>query len=289
MCSSDLMPLFPKNPVRGLWETYHLFRRIGTDDVRPPSLAAPSMTCLLSLPLETMNPAAADAAHDVVIEGYAFHFDTAASNNCTMVMGRKVAAIRTLLARQLEHDRRAHGATTDASVTVAPSAFGRYTYFTTEQEQGVRTLGLTVRAKRTETKPGRVDVAKRSMEASKTAIQRLSRSAHTVRDHGRDAIVTRSKGTKCIFETTATALPVVDQILKKRKKIIINKRTLEILVVTKVADLVVTKVVEEILAVVQVVVVELTLVVERILQVELDKALVDLEMVMAQDKELDKV
>ena len=58
---------------------------------------------------------------------------------------------------------------------------------------------------------------------------------------------------------------------KKRRKIIINKRTLEIL------------------AVVQVVAVELTQVVERILQVELDKARVDLEMVMAQDKELDKV
>ena len=53
-------------------------------------------------------------------------------------------------------------------------------------------------------------------------------------------------------------------------------------------DLAVTKVVEEILAVVQVVV-ELTLVVERILQVELDKALVDLEMVKDQDKVLDKV
>ena len=54
-------------------------------------------------------------------------------------------------------------------------------------------------------------------------------------------------------------------------------------------DLAVTKVVEEILAAVQVVAVELTLVVEQILQVELDKARVDLEMVMAQDKELDKV
>ena len=66
-----------------------------------------------------------------------------------------------------------------------------------------------------------------------------------------------------------------------RSEIIINKRTLEILVVTKV--------VEEILAVFQVVAVELTLVVEQILNQELDKALVDLEMVMAQDKELDKV
>ena len=53
--------------------------------------------------------------------------------------------------------------------------------------------------------------------------------------------------------------------------------------------MVVTKVVEEILGVVQVVAVELTQVVEQILQVELDKVRVDLEMVMAQDKELDKV
>ena len=76
--------------------------------------------------------------------------------------------------------------------------------------------------------------------------------------------------------------PVVIQVeTLVAEEIIINKRTLEILAVTKV--------VEEILAAVQVVAVELTQVVERILQVELDKALVDLEMVMAQDKELDKV
>ena len=83
------------------------------------------------------------------------------------------------------------------------------------------------------------------------------------------------------MELVEKVILVADQILKKKKrrKIIINKRTLEILVVTP----------EEILAVVQVVAVELTLVVERILQVELDKARVDLEMVMAQDKELDKV
>ena len=66
--------------------------------------------------------------------------------------------------------------------------------------------------------------------------------------------------------------PVVIQVeTLVAEEIIINKRTLEIL------------------AVVQVVAVELTQVVERILQVELDKARVDLEMVMAQDKELDKV
>ena len=71
--------------------------------------------------------------------------------------------------------------------------------------------------------------------------------------------------------------PVVTQVETLGvEEIIINKRTLEILVVTKVA--------EEILEVVQVVAVELTLVVEQILQVELDKALVDLEMVMAQDR-----
>ena len=75
------------------------------------------------------------------------------------------------------------------------------------------------------------------------------------------------------MELVEKVILVADQILKKKKrrKIIINKRTLEIL------------------AVVQVVAVELTQVVERILQVELDKARVDLEMVMAQDKELDKV
>ena len=61
------------------------------------------------------------------------------------------------------------------------------------------------------------------------------------------------------------------------EEIIINKRTLE----TQVVILV------EILA--AAVAVELTQVAERILNQELDKALVDLEMVMAQDKELDKV
>ena len=61
------------------------------------------------------------------------------------------------------------------------------------------------------------------------------------------------------------------------EEIIINKRTLETQVVTQV----------EILAVV--VAVELTQVAELILNQELDKALVDLEMVMAQDKELVKV
>ena len=67
------------------------------------------------------------------------------------------------------------------------------------------------------------------------------------------------------------------------EEIIINKLTLEILVVT----------LEEILAVTQVetqvVVVELTQVAELILNLELVKELVDLEMVMDQDKELDKV
>ncbi len=64
---------------------------------------------------------------------------------------------------------------------------------------------------------------------------------------------------------------MVDQILKtKKKKKILNKLMLEIL-----AELVVA--------------VELTQVAERILNQELVKALVDLEMVMAQDKELVKV
>ena len=63
------------------------------------------------------------------------------------------------------------------------------------------------------------------------------------------------------------------------EEIIINKRTLETQVVTQ----------EEILAVELVVAVELTQVAELILNQELVKALVDLEMVMAQDKELVKV
>ena len=62
------------------------------------------------------------------------------------------------------------------------------------------------------------------------------------------------------------------------EEIIINK-----LVYLKVVTLV------EILVVELVVAVELTQVAERILNQELDKALVDLEMVMAQDKELVKV
>ena len=65
-------------------------------------------------------------------------------------------------------------------------------------------------------------------------------------------------------------LVALEMNLKKKKKIL-NKLTLEILV----AELVVA--------------VELTQVAELILNQELDKALVDLEMVMAQDKELDKV
>jgi hypothetical protein len=67
-------------------------------------------------------------------------------------------------------------------------------------------------------------------------------------------------------------LVVVDQILKtKKKKKILNKLMLEIL------------------AVVQVVAVELTQVAELILNQELDKVLVDLEMVKDQDKVQDKV
>ena len=62
------------------------------------------------------------------------------------------------------------------------------------------------------------------------------------------------------------------------EEIIINK-----LVYLKVVTLV------EILVAELVVAVELTQVAERILNQELDKALVDLEMVMAQDKELVKV
>ena len=63
------------------------------------------------------------------------------------------------------------------------------------------------------------------------------------------------------------------------EEIIINKLTLEILVVT----------LEEILAATQVVVAELTQVAELILNQELVKELVDLEMVMDQAKVLDKV
>ena len=63
---------------------------------------------------------------------------------------------------------------------------------------------------------------------------------------------------------------------------------LEEIIINKLVYLkVVTQV--EILVAELVVAVELTQVVERILNQELDKALVDLEMVMAQDKELVKV
>ena len=85
------------------------------------------------------------------------------------------------------------------------------------------------------------------------------------------------------MEVTKDQAVLVMNQKKKRKKKIHNKLTLEILVVTLEEILAATQVVTQVVAV------ELTQVAELILNLELVKELVDLEMVMDQDKVLDKV